>query len=164
MNSSFIEDSILRLNSKNPHKISSITKIVISLNYKFNVVKPIYILQLIFGRKPLILKSKKSIANFNLREGMYSSYKITIRGKLIDEFLNLMQSILFVRLSLHQSKHKFKINNNSATLAVPDVSIFPQIESEMDKINSRVGLQVTYVFSTNKRNEITSIISNNNIL
>src|SRR5258708_4529533 len=45
-------------------------------------------LGLITGQKPIKTKSRKSIANFKLREGMEVGAKVTLRGDRMFEFLD----------------------------------------------------------------------------
>jgi large subunit ribosomal protein L5 len=48
----------------------------------------------IAGQKPLVTKSKKSIANFKLREGMNVGAKVTLRGDRMYEFADKLVSIV----------------------------------------------------------------------
>ena len=45
-------------------------------------------LEIISGQKAVITKSKKSIANFKLREGMPIGCKVTLRGEKMYEFVD----------------------------------------------------------------------------
>ena len=42
---------------------------------------------LISGQKPVVTRAKKSIAGFNLREGMPIGAKVTLRGERMYDFL-----------------------------------------------------------------------------
>ena len=56
-------------------------------------------LGLISGQKPLIIKAKKSIAGFRLREGMSIGAKVTLRGERMYDFLDKL-----VNVALHRSR------------------------------------------------------------
>ena len=52
----------------------------------------------IAGQKPLVTKSKKSIANFKLRAGMNVGAKVTLRGDRMYEFTDKLVSIVLPRV------------------------------------------------------------------
>ena len=52
----------------------------------------------IAGQKPQIRLSRKSIANFKLREGMPIGCKVTLRGKRMWEFLDRLVSLALPRV------------------------------------------------------------------
>ena len=52
----------------------------------------------ITGQKPLVTLSRKSIANFKLREGMPIGCKVTLRGKRMYEFLDRLMSLALPRV------------------------------------------------------------------
>ena len=49
------------------------------------------------GQKPLVCKSRKSIANFRLREGLAIGCKVTLRGARMYEFLDRLVSLALPR-------------------------------------------------------------------
>ena len=55
-------------------------------------------LEIIAGQKPLVTKSKKSIANFKLRAGMNVGAKVTLRGDRMYEFADKLVSIVLPRV------------------------------------------------------------------
>ncbi len=52
----------------------------------------------ITGQKPLVTRSRKSIAGFQLREGMAIGCKVTLRGKRMYEFLDRLISLALPRV------------------------------------------------------------------
>ena len=52
----------------------------------------------IAGQKPLVTKSKKSIANFKLRAGMNVGAKVTLRGARMEEFMDKLVNIALPRV------------------------------------------------------------------
>ena len=52
----------------------------------------------ITGQKPLVIKSRKSISNFKLREGMKVGTKVTLRGAIMYEFLDRFFNIALPRV------------------------------------------------------------------
>ena len=55
-------------------------------------------LKQICGQKPLVTLSRKSIANFKLREGMPIGCKVTLRGKRMYEFLDRLVAVALPRV------------------------------------------------------------------
>ena len=52
----------------------------------------------ITGQKPVVTKSKKSIAAFKLREGMSVGAKVTLRGDRMYEFVDRLANIALPRV------------------------------------------------------------------
>ena len=55
-------------------------------------------LEIISGQKPVVTKSKKSIANFKLREGMPIGCKVTLRGDKMYEFADRLINLALPRV------------------------------------------------------------------
>ncbi|NMC30066.1 MAG: 50S ribosomal protein L5 [Pelolinea sp.] len=98
----------------------------------------------ITGQKPIIIKAKKSIANFKLREGRLIGAKVTLRGEKMWAFMDRLINIGLPRLRDFRG-----INRNSFdgrgnyTLGLQEQLIFPEIE--YDKIDKVRGMEITVV-------------------
>ncbi|MEK7664330.1 MAG: 50S ribosomal protein L5 [Patescibacteria group bacterium] len=106
-------------------------------------------LALIAGQKPKLVKSKKSIAGFKLREGIEIAAMVTLRNKMMWDFLERL-----IYLSLPRSRD-FKGLDQKAVDKGGNLNIgfrehinFPEIFTEKEK--TIFGLQVTV--STNAGN------------
>src|SRR5258708_19618155 len=55
-------------------------------------------LRLITGQQPIVLKAKKSVAAFRLREGMPIGLKVTLRGPRMWYFLDKLVSVALPRI------------------------------------------------------------------
>src|SRR4051812_16554121 len=108
-------------------------------------------LALITGQKPAETRSKKSIANFKLRENQPIGAKVTLRGARMYEFLERLIKTALPRIRDFRgvSTRAFDGNGNY-TLGVPDQTIFPEVE--LDKIKRNIGFDITIV-TTAKTNE-----------
>lgn len=99
---------------------------------------------LITGQKPIHTKAKKSISNFKLREGMPIGCKVTLRGKMMYEFLDR-----FVNLSLPRTRDFQGVPDKSFdgrgnyNLGIQEHIVFPEIDT--DKVDKMHGLQLTFV-------------------
>ena len=101
-------------------------------------------LELIVGQKPVITKSKKSIANFKLREGMNVGTKVTLRGEKMYDFLDKLMNISLPRV------RDFRGLNNSSfdgrgnyALGIKEQLIFPEIDYDM--VESIRGMDIVIV-------------------
>ncbi|RYZ71720.1 MAG: 50S ribosomal protein L5 [Proteobacteria bacterium] len=103
-------------------------------------------LGLITGQKPAETRSKKSIANFKLRQHQAIGAKVTLRGERMYEFLERLIKTALPRIRDFRgvSPRAFDGNGNY-TLGVKDQSIFPEVE--LDKIKRNLGFDVTIVTS-----------------
>ena len=101
-------------------------------------------LTLISGQKPVITRSKKSIAGFKLREGMPIGCKVTLRGERMYEFLDKLISISLPRVRDFRGvpKNSFDGRGNY-TLGVKEQLIFPEIN--FDKVNKIRGMDIVFV-------------------
>jgi len=98
----------------------------------------------ITGQKPVIIKAKKSIANFKLREGRLIGAKVTLRGEKMWAFIDRLINIALPRLRDFRgvSRDSFDGRGNY-TLGLQEQLIFPEIE--YDKIDKVRGMEITVV-------------------
>lgn len=115
-------------------------------------------LSLITGQKPAETRSKKSIANFKLRQHQPIGAKVTLRGARMYEFLERLIKTALPRIRDFRgvSTRAFDGNGNY-TLGVPDQTIFPEVE--LDKIKRNIGFDVTIVTSARTNDEAKSLLS-----
>jgi len=106
-------------------------------------------LALISGQRPRLVKSKKSIAGFKLREGLEIAAMVTLRKQRMWDFLER-----FIFLSLPRSRDFKGINPKSVdnggnlNIGFKEHINFPEIFTEKEK--TIFGLQITV--STNAKN------------
>nr|QCI07892.1 ribosomal protein L5 [Pleonosporium borreri] len=137
-------------NYKNIHEIPKLIKITINIgigeaaqNSKV-LDKSIEELQLITGQKPIITKSKKSIAGFKIRENIAIGLKVTLRKDKMYTFLNKLINLSLPRIrdfrGINEKQFDGRGNYN---LGLQEQLIFPEIQyDQVDKIR---GLNITIV-------------------
>ena len=103
-------------------------------------------LVIITGQKPVMIKARKSIANFKLREGRLIGTKVTLRGDRMWAFLDRLMNTALPRVRDFRgvSPNAFDGRGNY-TLGLHDQLIFPEID--YDKIDKLRGMEVTIVTS-----------------
>src|SRR6202043_204187 len=103
-------------------------------------------LAMITGRKPVINLSRKSIANFKLRENQPIGCRVTLRRDVMYEFFDRLVATALPRIRDFRglSTRSFDGRGNYS-LGVSDQTIFPEIE--LDKIKRQQGMDITIVTS-----------------
>ena len=136
---------------KNPHQVPCIEKIVINMGISASLEKSAiddaaHDLTVITGRKPVISKSRKSVANFKLRKGQPIGCHVTLRRDVMYEFLDRLVAAALPRIRDFRgiSPRSFDGRGNYS-LGVEDQTIFPEID--LDKIKRHQGMDVTIVTS-----------------
>lgn len=149
---------------KNVNQVPKIEKVVVnscvnaSTDVKQGLEDTKNELALITGQKPSETRSKKSIANFKLRQYQPIGAKVTLRGARMYEFLERLIKTALPRIRDFRgvSTRAFDGNGNY-TLGVTDQSIFPEVE--LDKIKRNVGFDITIVTSATTNDEAKSLLS-----
>jgi large subunit ribosomal protein L5 len=102
--------------------------------------------------------AKKAISNFKLRENQAIGAKVTLRGKIMYEFLERLIKTALPRIRDFRgiSPRAFDGQGNY-TLGVADQSIFPEIE--LDRIKKNVGFDVTIVTTASTNAEAKSLLT-----
>ena len=111
----------------------------------------------IAGQKPMVTKSKKSIANFKLRAGMNVGAKVTLRGDRMYEFADKLVSIVLPRVRDFRgvSGKAFDGRGNYA-LGVREQLIFPEIE--YDKVEKIRGMEMVFVTTAKTDEEAKELL------
>lgn len=135
---------------KNPMEVPRLSKIVINMGLGDCKDNPkalevaVKELATISGQKPMVTKSRKSIANFKLRAGMNVGAKVTLRGERMEEFMDKLVSIALPRVRDFRgvSDKAFDGRGNYA-LGIRDQLLFPEIE--YDKVEKIRGMEIIFV-------------------
>ncbi len=115
-------------------------------------------LAIITGQKSVLTKARKSIAGFKLREGMPIGARVTLRRKLMYEFLDRLISISLPRVRDFSgiSTKSFDGRGNYC-LGIREQIIFPEID--YDKIDKMHGMNITIVTSAKDNNTARELLS-----
>jgi large subunit ribosomal protein L5 len=115
-------------------------------------------LKKITGQQPVVMKSRKAIANFKLRAGLPIGIKVTLRGARMYQFVDKLISVGLPRIRDFRgiSPTGFDGHGNY-TLGLREQLIFPEIE--YDKIDKLRGLEVTFVTSARTDDEARALLT-----
>ncbi len=115
-------------------------------------------LTIISGQKPLVIRAKRSVAAFKLREGMKIGTKVTLRGKRMYEFMDRL-----INISLPRVRDFNGINANSFdgrgnyAMGIKEQLIFPEIE--YDKVDKIRGMDIIFVTTANTDEEARELLT-----
>jgi large subunit ribosomal protein L5 len=149
---------------KNVHQIPKVVKVVVNTcvgsqaDGKQALEDAKVELGTITGQKPAETVSKKSIANFKLRQYQAIGARVTLRGDRMYEFLERLIRMALPRIrDFRGVSPKAFDGGGNYTLGIHDQSIFPEIE--LDKIKRNIGFDVTIVTSTKSDSEAKSLLA-----
>lgn len=95
----------------------------------------------ITGQKPIVTKAKKSISNFKLRQGYKVGCKVTLRGAIMNEFLDRFFNVVLPRVRDFGgiSADSFDGRGNFA-MGLKEQLVFPELD--YDKIDRTRGMNI----------------------
>ncbi|MDD2480640.1 MAG: 50S ribosomal protein L5 [Lutispora sp.] len=114
-------------------------------------------LALIAGQKPVVVKAKKSVAAFKVRQGMNIGAKVTLRGTRMFEFVDKLFNVSLPRVRDFRglSTKSFDGRGNYA-LGVKEQLIFPEIE--YDKVDQIRGMDIIFVTTAKTDEEARELL------
>jgi large subunit ribosomal protein L5 len=151
------------LGRKNLLSLPRIQKVVVNMGVgaaiseKKHMEEAVSALTQITGQKPLVTRSRKSIANFKLREGMEIGCKVTLRGFRMYEFLDRLISLALPRVRDFRGLSSTAFDGRgNYSLGLAEQLVFPELNP--DKYTRVQGMNVTIVTSTSKNDEARELL------
>ena len=149
---------------KSPMEVPRITKIVLNMGVgeavgdKKLLDNAVADMQKVAGQKPVVTKSKKSIAVFKIREGYPIGCMVTLRRDRMYEFLDRLVTIALPRVRDFRgvSGRAFDGRGNY-NMGVKEQIIFPEIE--YDKIDQLRGMNITITTTAKTDAEAKALLS-----
>ena len=148
---------------KNLYSIPKITKIVLNMGIGDAKDDPKLLdkaqeeLSLISGQKAVKTKAKKAIAAFKIRERMALGVSVTLRNKIMYEFLDRLINIAIPRIRDFRGLNSKSFDGNgNYTLGIKEQIIFPEIN--YDKIDKVRGLDITICTSASTNEEAIELL------
>lgn len=140
------------LNLKNVNQAPRVDKVIVAMGigslvtrkghkdfeeFEKNLIK-------VTGQKPVLVRSKKAISNFKLREGMPVMLKVTLRGERAYDFLDRFCKLVLPRVRDFSgiSKRNFDPKGN-LNFGLQNYNIFPELW--VDDVTIPMGIQITVV-------------------
>ncbi len=152
-----------KFNYKNTMQVPKLEKVVVNMGLGEAIQNSKIIdaavndLMTITGQKPIITKSKKSIAAFKLRAGMTVGAKVTLRGERMYEFVDKLFNVALPRVRDFRgiSSRSFDGRGNYS-LGIREQLIFPEIE--YDKIDKIRGMDIVFVTTAGTDEEARELL------
>ena len=114
-------------------------------------------MQKIAGQKPVVTKSKKSIAGFKIRENYPVGCKVTLRKARMYEFLDRLVTVAIPRIrDFRGISGKSFDGRGNYNMGIKDQIIFPEIE--YDKIDALRGMNITITTSAKTDEEARALL------
>ncbi len=119
-------------------------------------------LSLIAGQRAIKTKAKKAIAAFKIREGMSLGVSVTLRNKMMYEFLDRLINIAIPRIRDFRGLNPKSFDGKgNYTFGVKEQIIFPEIN--YDKIDKVRGLDITICTTASNNDEALELLKNFNM-
>lgn len=139
-----------RFNYSSPMQVPKVTKIVLNTGVRDAVAnsKAIafveYAYNTMTGQKPVVTRSKKSIAAFKLREGIPIGVMVTLRKKKMNDFFERLVAVALPRVrDFRGVPRKGFDGRGNYTMGLKEQIVFPEILIE--KLDQVRGMDITFV-------------------
>ena len=111
----------------------------------------------ITGQHPIVCKAKKSVANFELREGQPIGVKVTLRGERMYEFIERLFEVALPRVrDFHGINGNSFDGRGNYSFGIKEQLIFPEIE--YDKIDALRGMDISFVTTAKTDEEAKALL------
>ncbi len=157
-----------KLDLKNIHKVPKIKKIILNMGIGEGkedsklIDKAVEDLTLISGQKAVKTKAKKAISGFKIRAGMPLGAMVTLRNKIMYEFLDRLINIAIPRIRDFRGLNSKSFDGNgNYSLGIKEHIIFPEIN--FDKIDKVRGLDITICTSSKSNSEALELLKSFNM-
>jgi large subunit ribosomal protein L5 len=115
-------------------------------------------MQKIAGQRPVVTKSRKSVAGFKIRDGYPVGCMVTLRSRRMYEFLDRLVTIALPRVRDFRgvSGRAFDSRGNY-NMGVKEQIIFPEIE--YDKIDALRGMNISITTTAKSDEEARALLA-----
>lgn len=147
----------------NPNQIPKIEKVVLNVgvgeaskNAKL-LTAVADELGVITGQKAVVTRARRSVSNFQLREGMPIGASVTLRKSRMYEFLDRLVSVAIPRVRDFRGLRTRSFDGRgNFTMGIREQIIFPEID--FDKVGQIHGMDITVVTDTDKDDEALALL------
>jgi len=139
----------------NPMQVPRVVKVVVNMGTKAAMDKNslaalVEDMAMITGQKGVVTKSRMSISNFHLREGMSVGIKTTLRGERMFEFLDRLINVALPRIrDFRGVSGKSFDGSGNYNMGLRDQVMFPEIDPDNVKVSHGMDIAVCTTAETN---------------
>ncbi|MFI4881533.1 MAG: 50S ribosomal protein L5 [Phycisphaerales bacterium JB064] len=99
----------------------------------------------ITGQKPVVVKAKKSVSNFKVREGMETAAMVTLRGERMWDFLDRFINLATPRIKDFRGLSETAFDKaGNYSIGLNEQGVFPEIN--MANVTFTHGMNINFVF------------------
>ena len=167
-NNQIKQDLMSKLGLKNMFEVPKLQKIILNMGLGEGkddskiIDKALEDLTLISGQKAIKTKSKKAISGFKIREGMNLGVKVTLRNKIMYEFLDRLVNIAIPRIRDFRGLNiKSFDGKGNFSMGIKEHVIFPEIN--FDKVDKIMGLDITICTSAKENSQALALLRSFNM-
>lgn len=149
---------------KNELEVPRLEKISLNVAFKTTDIDSNFLtyvvnqLSLIAGQKAVLVKARKSISTFKLREGMSIAAKVTLRKDKMYEFLDRLLFIALPRVKDFRGLPGNAFNQSGHySFGIKEHTIFSEIE--LDKAYKIFGMDINVVTTAKNKEEAKALLS-----
>lgn len=163
-------DSVIReklskqFNYANPMQVPQITKVVLNMGIGEGVADRKKVenaaadLALIAGQKPVVTRSRKSIANYKLRDGQAIGAKVTLRKARMYDFIDRLVNIALPRIRDFRGLNPKSFDGmGNYSLGIKEYTVFPEID--FDKVTDTWGMDITVCTTARNDEEARALLA-----
>ena len=149
---------------KNPMQVPRVEKIVLNMGIgeavadRKKVEQAAEAMAAIAGQKPVITKSRKSIATYKLRDGQAIGCKVTLRKARMYDFIDRLVNIALPRVRDFRGLNPKSFDGRgNYSLGIKEYTVFPEID--FDKVTDTWGLDITVCTSARNDEEARALLT-----
>lgn len=136
----------------NVHRVPRITQVVVNVGVGSNRQNAGWLsavtsdLKLITGQAPQERRARQAVSGFGVRQGELVGYRITLRGRRMNDFVERFVKIVLPRVRDFRGVPRSSFDGRgNLSVGLNEQLAFPEIRA--DKTDIMFGLQVTFVTS-----------------
>ena len=167
-NNQIKKELMSKLGLKNIFEVPKLEKIILNMGVGEGkddsklIDKALEDLTLISGQKAVKTKSKKAISGFKIREGMPLGVKVTLRNKIMYEFLDRLVNIAIPRIRDFRGLNSKSFDGKgNFSMGIKEHVIFPEIN--FDKVEKIRGMDITICTTAKNNNEAIELLKSFNM-
>ena len=147
---------------KNKMQVPGVSKIVlnisVSMAYDRDALQSVADdLGKITGQKAIIIKAKKSVSNFKLREGTPLSAKITLRNDRMYEFMDRLINVALPRIRDFRGVPSSSFDGRgNYSMGLQEQTVFPEINP--DHVKKVHGMDISFVTTAKSDEEARELL------
>jgi large subunit ribosomal protein L5 len=149
---------------KNRLQVPTITKVVLNMGIGEGVAdrKKVDLaaadLSQIAGQKAVITMSRKSIANYKLRDGQAIGCKVTLRKTRMYDFIDRLVNIALPRVRDFRGLNPKSFDGRgNYSIGIKEYTVFPEID--FDKVTDTWGMDITVCTSARNDEEARALLA-----